>query len=349
MPVIKDDSLIRSINQENFSSFYLLYGEETHLLHKALELLIKKVVDPSFETFNLRQFQGDTVSVLDLREAYESLPMMSRYKCVTVKNWNPDKLSKQDLDAFTDILTHPNPSTVLIFYHTDSEIDPKKNAKTKKIYDIIEKNGTVCEFSKKDRVTLKKIILNRCGQEQISIASDLCDRIIEQCSSQLSVILNETDKLIAYAKDKKVITAQDVDLLCVSSVQNTAFDLSNAILRRQYDAAFSILAKLYDLRMDPLMILGALSMSFVDLYRLKTAQLCGKNAAQVLHDFQYRSKYRIEKLSKDISKFSIEQIRGCLYSLQKADRLLKSSRLDSHIVMDQMLGEMMSISVRKTN
>lgn len=271
---------------------------------------------------------------------------MSAYKGITIKNWNLDKLPKADLEELVGLLEHPNPSSVLIFYYTDLEIDLKKQTKTKKICDIIGKNGVVCEFIKKDRAVLKKTIQQYCKKEQITIAPELCERIIDQCSSQLSVILNETDKLIAHAKNRGSITKEDVDLLCTSTIQNTAFDLSNAILKRQYEKAFSILEHLFELRTEPPMILGALTMSFTDLYRLKTAQQCHKDSNQVLSDFHYRSKYRIQKLSRDISAFSIEQIRNCIISLQKADRLLKSSRLDSRIILDQMLGEMLSAANR---
>ncbi len=77
---------------------------------------------------------------------------------------------------------------------------------------------------------------------------------------------------------------------------------------------------------------------------MKAAQLSGIGSDQVISDFHYRSKYQIQKLSQDVSRFSISQIRSCIASLEKADRLLKSSRLDNRIILEQMLGEMISAS-----
>lgn len=345
MPIFSDDQLRREIKAQHLFPLYFFYGEEEHLKNNLLSLLLKKVVSPSFAEFNLQRFDGSGMSLNQLQTAYEALPMMAEYKAVTVKDWNLEKLSKSDFDQFCDMISSPNPSTVLILFYSSLDIDIKKSSKYKKVCAIIEKNGVVCDFPVRDKTTLKKTILERCAKQQVTISPVICEKIIDQCGTSLSVLLQETDKLIYHAGKGGEITKEDVLLLCTPSIQNTAFDLSNAILQHQYSKAFVILDRLLYLRIDPLFILGALNMSFTDLYRMKAAQSVRRSSEDVINDFQYRAKFRITKLYRTVSQFSISQIRGCIKSLEKADRLLKSSKLDSRIVLEQMLGEMIAQAV----
>ncbi|MBS1474166.1 MAG: DNA polymerase III subunit delta [Massilimaliae sp.] len=344
MAVVKDDKLAKMIRAGELAPIYFFYGSEIHLMKEMVSLIIKKAVPPAFESFNLHLFQDDNTTVNGIQTVYDALPMMSEYKCVAVKNWNIDKLGKQDFDQLMNMLGRVNPSTVLVLYDTRQTVDPKKNAKYKKLSEAAAKVGIVTEFALKDKGSLKKAITARCQKAGVSISPELCERLIDQSGSQYAVILNEADKLIAYAGEGGIVTEESVELLGISSVQNTAFDLSNAILKNQYGRAFTILDRLFYLRVEPVMILGALAGSFVSLYRVKAAQMSGLGNDQVISDFHYRSKYQVQKLSQDVSRFSISQIRSCIASLEKADRLLKSSRLDNRIILEQMLGEMISAS-----
>ena len=339
MAVWKDDVLNKSIKQGEIYPLYFFYGAETNLMENTLSLLLKKIIPPAFESFNLQKFDGDGIVFNQFQTAYEALPMMTQYKAVVVKNWNIEKMSKNDFEIFLEMLKDPNPSTVFILYITNTNIDVKKGTKFKKVIERVTKSGIVCEFSLKDKASLKKAIVNRCAKAKVSIAPEVCEKLIDACGFHSDVLMNETDKLIQYA-DGGEITVQAVEELCVESIENTAFDLSNAILEGRFDKAFSILNRLFYLRIEPVMMIGALSMSFIDLYRIKTAQVIGLSSDDVIKDFQYRSKYRITKLYKDVPRFSADQIRQCLSCLEKADRLLKSSRMEAKAVMEQMLGEM---------
>lgn len=344
MPAVKDTKLGQMIKAGEFSPVYFLVGEESHLIRKTVGQILKKAVSPEMEQFNCQQFDGEKLLFNDLQTACGALPFMAERKCVTVKNWNPAKLPKADFDAFLKMLSDPNPSTILILFYTAALFDYKKDAKIKRVCAIIEKTGVVCEFALKDKATLRRAVNDRCKRAGVAIAPKLCDRLIEDCGSRFSVIMNEADKLIAYAGQGGEITPESMDMLGIPSVQNTAFDLSNAILKRDYNRAFTILDRLFYLRQEPVMIMGALNMSFIDLYRVKTAQASGCTGDDVIRDFHYRSKFRVQKLYRDSPGFSMEQIRACLESLEKADRLLKSSKMEGRLIMEQMLGEMMSVS-----
>ncbi len=138
-----------------------------------------------------------------------------------------------------------------------------------------------------------------------------------------------------------------VELLCVQNIQNSTFDLANAILYGNYSNAFEILDRLFYHKNEPVMILGALNSSFINLYRLKCASIANVSTTQVITDFKYKSSYVVTKLTASLSKFSIEQIRACIAVLHKTDVLIKSSKIDNKILLEKMLGEMMNVNMLK--
>ncbi len=344
MATINDAELLKQVKSAELSPLYFFYGSEVYTMNHITNLIIKKSVGDSFTEFNLQQFDGESIELNDVFTAYEALPLMAQYKCVEVKNLNIDKLNKNDFDKLVSLLQNPNMSTVLILKFTNNSLDIKKS-KVKKVCDIITKNGTVCEFAPKSKTALKKLISDRCIRENVKISPVNCELIIDRCGSDIAVLFNETDKLISYMGNGNEITKEAIKLLCTESIQSSAFDLARAILQHNYDLAFNILTRLFSLRQEPLMILGALSSSFIDLYRIKSALNAGVGLKDIVKDFSYRSEYGLNRAYREAERFSTEQIRHCISSLLKADSLLKSSKLDDRLVLEKMLGEMMANSV----
>ena len=347
MPVVREEKLEQMLRAGELAPVYFFYGREEQPMREAVERIAKAAVEPAFAGFNLHRFQEENLSAGELRAVCDTLPMMGGRLCVTVKNWNIDRLGKQELETLLQLAADPNPAAVLVLYDTRPALEPKKNAKYKKLMDAVEKTGVVTEFPLRDRASLARAVAARCREAGVTIPAAVAGRLAEQCGLQYAAALNEADKLAAYAGPGGEITAQMLEALGVSSVQNTAFDLSNAVLRGQYARAFAILDRLFALRVEPVMILGAVAGSFVSLYRLKAAREAGLPAGQVIADFHYRSKYQIQKLEQDIGRFSIRQIRAGIAALEKADRLLKSSRMDNRTVLEQMLGEMIAARPRE--
>lgn len=341
MPSFNDQTLSKSIKENEIFPFYFLYGDEFYLIKKFCSKLQKKILNGKIDSFSRQIFDNETFDINNLVESYQQIPMMCEKKCILIKNLNIEKLNKDEVQAFLDLFEFENESVVLIFYYTTADFDFRKSTKLKSILQKINDcGGAICDFTLKDKATLRKTILTKCKNHNITIDNNTVYTIIERCSNSCEIILNELEKMIHYVGDNGQITMDTVKLLCIDTVQNSAFDLSTAILKGNYSKAYSILDKLFYERVSPVLILGAINMSFIDMYRIKTAQSVLLSSDDVIKDFNYRSKYRITKLYSDVSRYSIEQIRHCLFCLEQADTLLKSSRLDSKIILEQMIGQM---------
>ena len=67
---------IKSGSPENV---YIFYGEETYLRDRYLEELKALLVPEGFEEFNYHRLSGKGLTVQDLTEVVEAMPMMSQH------------------------------------------------------------------------------------------------------------------------------------------------------------------------------------------------------------------------------------------------------------------------------
>lgn len=343
MPKVTDEALQKSLKAGDLQPLYLFYGAEIRLMQNTVRRVLETAVEPGFEAFNLQKFE-EQATADEVQTAYEALPMMAAQKAVVLRDWDFAALPKAGQELILEMLETPNPSTVLLLYYTDAEYDPTKKAASKKLVALAEKHGMVCVFALKDKATLKKALLARCKQAGVSMQPVVCDRLIERCGLSYGSLQTELEKLISYA-DGGEITADTVDTLCVQAFQNSAFDLCNAVLKGQYARAYQILDHLLYLRVEPLSLIGALTMSFGDLYRAKAGQVAGKGLQEVVTDFNYgRASFRITKHQSELSKFSMEKIRFCVLQLEQTNRLMISAKAENRVLLEQMLGEMLAFA-----
>ena len=346
MPAVKDSELLKQLKNGVPSGAYYLYGPETAFSLSALKRMEQRADTGSFDTFNRIRFDGAKLDIDALAEACDALPMMAAQKCVVIRDLNADKLSTGTLERLISIIKDLSGSTVLIICNTVEQFDSKKiSSKNKKLMDAFKKHGTLCEFAHKDRTTLKRALCERAAKQYISLDMATADWLVERCGTDYASLIHEIDKLCAYVRSGE-ITKQDIDLCCIPSIESSAFDLAKSVLSANYDRAFSILDNLFFLRQEPVAILGALSMTFADLYRAKCALAAGVTADQTASDFSYPKNrlFAVKNARRDAARFSSAQIRGCIHALYRADLALKSSRTPPRLVLEQMLGEMRLVS-----
>lgn len=343
MPTVIDEKLFTSIKQNNIDNMYFLFGQDSYFVGIAVKQIIEKTVPKQFQSFNLNTYVRDKFSYNDVYSSVEALPMMAEKRCVVIQDVDIDKLKKEEFDQLIDIVSFQNESTVLIICDTTNTIE-MKSARIKKLVKLIEPIGVVCNFKFKDKPTLKRALCSRAKKENILLDMLVADILVEQSASDYASLINELDKLIAYTKalGEMTIKKEYISQCTTFLVSSTAFDLSKAILNRKYDRAFSLLDELFFQRVEPLSILGALNMCFIDLYRAKCAMSARKSTEEMTVDFAYPAnrKFAVKNAYRDVSSFSIEALRRCITALAKADINLKSSKLDNRIILEQMIGNM---------
>jgi len=333
--------LQKSLKAQQILPFYFLYGAEQYPLEQFLKNLTAAVVADAFFEFNCQRFD-ENATVNDLETAYEALPMMAEYKLVLVRNFGVGSLSKADFEALLRLVEDPNPSTVLVFYYTAADFSPKK-ANEKSLVKALVKTGAVVNFALQDVVTLQKALAAAAKAKKVSFPEDAAKLLVEYCGASYQELLSETEKLCAYCGEGGIITKELVTLLTTQSFQNSAFDLSNALLSGKASQSFLLLGRLYDQRVEPMLILGALSSAFGDLYRAKAGKLARVPEKEIVSDFGYgRASFRITKYNRNLAAYSLDRIRFCITVLMETNRRLLTGSSDERLALEEAMTRMLS-------
>lgn len=317
---------------------YFLYGGQNYLKKLYVRKIVEKTVESALADFNLNRFDGGAVSLDEISDAVEALPVMAERKCVVVNDLDAAKLSAAEQGKLKELLASPPESTVLVFTTSDVVPDMKKSAKWKTFIKLVDAVGDVVELGSRTAGDNNRFLKAIAEKNDCTISTENCHSLTARCGDDMQVLQNEMDKLCAYRREGE-ITSKDIVLCAIPVLDASVFDLSKLILKGDYQNAMQNLSELLAMREEPVMILGALSASFIDLYRACVAATGGKTAAELCALFgAYKGKeWRVKNAMRDCRHFTVKQLGGVLALLAQADYRLKSSRTDNIIILQETI------------
>jgi len=311
---------------------YLIYGEESYLKKTYIDKIVSKTVDPAFEDFNFHTFDGKECTLSDIYESAEAVPMMAETKCVLVKDFPLDTLDDNGFEQLERVVSENPDDCALVFSFVAYE---PKGAKWNKVIKLFEKYGFTVKLDKKTSLEISKILESGAKRRGKPFAKGVASYLITCVRSDLNTLLNETEKVCAYAQGEEV-QKSDVDAVCIKSLDAKVFDMIKDLTAGRFDSAFRKLSLLFEQREDEFQILGALIAQYSDIYRAKAAVKSGNRAEMVAKYYNYAGKeFRLTNAARNGSSLSFEAIGECIDILMQADSTLKSSALNKRLVLEQ--------------
>ncbi|MBQ3045807.1 MAG: DNA polymerase III subunit delta [Clostridia bacterium] len=331
MPALNESALKDKL-KENPVGVYLIYGEESYLKKTYTDKIVSKTVDSAFEDFNFHTFDGKECTLSEVYESAEAVPMMAETKCVLVKDFPLDTLDENGFEQLERVVRENPDDCALIFSFVAYE---PKGAKWNKAVKLFEKYGYTVKLDKKTSIELAKMLENGAKRRGRPFAKGVAQYLISCVGSDLNTLLNETEKVCAYAQGEEVLKS-DVDAVCIKSLDAKVFDMIKDLTSGRFDSAFRKLSLLFEQREDEFQILGALIAQYSDIYRAKAAVKSGGRAEMIAGFYNYAGKeFRLSNAARNGSSLSFENIGECIEILLQADTTLKSSALNKRLVLEQ--------------
>lgn len=343
MAKIGEKELKQQIKENSFSNAYFIYGEESYLKEFYLNKLKEKLVEPAFADFNFHQYNGKDTSLDDILKDAEMLPMMSSCVFIIVSDYPFDK-SEKDCSAIKEFLADLPPTTVIVFTFDNIEVDVKKNAKWKALDNAFAKYGSSVNLEKRTEADLVKLLVSGCKKRGAVLSADNARYLISVSGSDIKTLLNETEKLSAFVNGGE-ITNDIINQLAVKCLQARVYDLSKAIVKGDYNKAYSILDTLFAMKEDSIAVLAVISNCYVDMYRVKCAKIAGEAAEDVANYYNYKGReFALRNAMRDCSALSVDQLRKSLDVLMLADNALKSTGADKRLILEEAMVKLLLIS-----
>lgn len=336
---LNEKTLWKNIKSQEYLPVYLLKGNEPYLKLNYANLLAGSVVPAGLEVFNYHKLDGETVTMNELVECVEALPAMCERTCVLVHDLDFEKLSDPDREALVDLLSDAPDTCTLIFWQ-DTVGFPQKTKKMKELLALIDEAGAVVDLDARTRQDLVKFVVTECGKSDRVISAYTAEYLIDNVGEDMSNLVTEIEKLCNFAE--REITQADIDSVCIRSLEATAFQMIDALLDNQFDRVFRSLGILFDMKTEPMMILGALVSTYSDMYRAKVVAHEGGQQRDLKKLFPqaYKSEFKLRNAFRRAGRFSMPALRKSLELLAEADTKLKSTSEDHRTVFEKLMIEL---------
>ena len=305
------------------ANVYIFFGEETYLMQQAVEQLRALLVPAGFEEFNYHRLTGKGLTVQELTEAVEAMPMMAQNTFVTVTDMDIFKLDEAQRTALIALLEDfPEYCTLVFLYR---QLPYKRDGKMKKLTAAVAAHTTEVEFTQQGRQKLQKWVRRRFAAFDKEVDDGTIDHLLFTCGSLMDGLVPEINKIAAYAKGSRV-TAADVDAVADPVLDARIFDMTAAVTARDYDRAATVLAELFRMQTEPIVILAALGKELRQLYTARLALDGKKDALWVKDLWRMTSDYPAKKLLQAARSVTRPWCRDAVKGAQVLDRRMKSER-----------------------
>ena len=336
MPIATEQLLKQNINNGNILNSYLIFGNDSYLKHFYTDKIINKTTSKA-DDLNFNRFEGEC-NLQEVYNAKEQFPIMAEKKCVLLCDYDFEDADSKDFQKLLILLSEPNDTTVFVFLCDTLNFDEKKSDRFKKLIEATEKGGGMAvRIDHRTKTDLIHILTDAAKKRGSVLQSGSAAYLIENCSQDINILLCELEKLCAFA-GKDPITNQIIDLVCIKSVEASVFNLTGQIFSCNTAAALTLLSELFDMRLEPMIILHTISANFVDAYRLVAGAQLGKPLTAVSADFAYGGKqFVLEKCQRYVKKLSTKKLQFCFEELLNCDKKLKTFAAQPQIVLEQLI------------
>lgn len=342
MAKLDETGLKAQIKTADYSNAYLIYGEESYLKEFYVSQMKKKIVDPTFESFNFHQFDGKDTDMDDILKDAQMLPMMSEYNFVLVRDY-PIEKSKNDLKLLKEFLEDVPESTVFVFYYAAKDPDLKSSS-FKNLEKYFDNAGAVVRLDKRSENEIAKLLVSGAKKRGAVLELHNAKYLISVSGNDMKNLLNELDKL-SYFVNGGEITREIIDNMATKCLQARVYDLSKAVVGGNFDLAYSVLDTLFSMKEDPIMLNAIIIGVYVDMYRVKCAKTAGNSYDDVAKHFNYKGReFALRNASRDCAALNENQLRKSLDVIMDTDLKLKSTSTDKRLLLEEMIVKLIMIA-----
>ncbi len=338
------NELLSALKAGSVARLYLFEGEEEYAKKSALARLEKALDLGAFADMNrtvLKDPDADAIIA-----AAETLPLMAPKRLVIVRDSSmlTGKAKDYDEAASADRLKAYLPqlpdTTVAVFYVTGLA------DKRKKLYQTLKKSAELVSFDRLKREELHIYIAKYLKQAGYTVESDAVERLVFSVGDELSALLSEADKLIAYCDGRNVVTAEDVAAVCAVGAEYRVFELAQTILSGRGVQAFEMLR---GLRLDgeaPLKLLALLTRQCRQVYDAKI-YLSERVPQATIAARLGIPPFAVRQLVPLSSRYTVRQLADLIAWCTELEFRVKSGLLAEESVMEQAILHILTMQQEK--
>ena len=303
----------------------MFYSSDSGILSREVDNLRKRLNMSLDDTINY-----DINNVSDIVNEASTIGMFSlnKFIVINIDSYFKDKNDIPGINLLEKYFDNYNSNSYLIFICNSDTIDSRK-----KIVNLIKKNGIVKKIEANDSY-ITDYINGYLKDNGYSINNSDVIYFINRVGSNINNITNELDKLMLYKINDKIITRSDIDLLTIENIDDSIYELVNAILKNDSKKAIKLYYNFINNGMDVNQMIAIVGSQIRLLYQVKRLYNKGKSNEEIANILEFKSVYRVKYLLSDSYYYSEEDLLKYLSKLSTIDEAVKSSNQDGNMLFE---------------
>ena len=299
---------------------YIFHGEESYLREFYLSEMKKSLV-AGFESFNYHKLEGKGLTVQNLTETVEAMPMMAQRTMVQVVDWDLYKLNEEQRNGLAALLEDFPPYCCLVIVYDQIEYKPNKTYK--KLYAALDKHAQAVKFEEQSQNEILKWVAKRFKAAGHTIDAPTAEHLLFTCGSLMNGLIPEIGKIAAYAKNER-ITKADIDAVAAPVLEAQVFEMTNAVSKGNFDRAAGVLGTLLKWQEEPFMLLALMGKELRKLHTARIALDTGKDKFWLMEQWNMRSDYPARLLLDNAGRVSRDWCARAVKRCYEVDLRIKS-------------------------
>jgi len=317
-------TLIKHIKSGVFKNLYLLYGEEEYLIQYYKNKLIEGILKESPKgNINYHLYEGSAATVDVIAEQSKALPFFADSLLIEINN---SGLFKRANELAKMLETIPE-STYIIFVEHDVD---KRNG----LYKFIKQSGTVAEIMYKKDSELVGWIAGYLKRYDCLITSRGAKLLLSKVGVDMNSLINELDKLIAYADATKQIDINEVEAVCTTTLSSRIFAMMDNVVSGKTKEALELYKDLIALKESPLAIMALLTRHYNILLQIK--EMAGETEAVIASKLSIPS-FSVKKYKAQAGVYNKQQLKSIVVECINTEQDIKSGKLGPQVGIEVLI------------
>ena len=324
---------LEGASPKHFADIYLILAKEPFARKQAVDRLVAIVLknEPSPE-LSLQVFDAEKHNVSIILQELETLAFFSKKRVVVIHEVDAfDKAATTKLEGY---FTSPNRAVCLVMTTASlnrSTTFYKKTEKVGVLLDIPEEKSWEREKSVAEWLRIEAA----ANGKQIDPAT--CQLLVKQLGTDQMLLQGELQKLICYVGERTVVDTRDVAAICTSINLDNAWQLGEALFRRDVSAALQIGKALIADGVALIALLRQIRSQFQTEYQICSILNNGGNASNIAQDYPYMRGTVLERHVRQAQSYGMARFKSGMLAIDATELQAKNSATDPDFLVEKLI------------
>ena len=334
--------IIKRIRNGEMGGIYLFYGPEAAVMAETMDALYSRYLPAGLEELNLNVLESPGVDYI--HGAAQTYPIMAEKRIVVARDLPVLTQAKpKDEDSETEklsaLIKDPPQHSIIVFTARSS---PDKR---KKAYKLFEKGAVIAVFDRLTENELAKRIIDKAKSFSAGINESNAYYLISIAGNDLTVLMNETEKLASRVGEGGKITRSVIDEMITPSPEITVFRAIDDLFSGNAGRSYELLNGLMKNGESPSGIIAMLERQLRILYHVKLMTGKGMTPDQMEKMLEIRD-FMVKNALRQSRRLPEDKLERAYRYAALMDYSFKNGKIKEDEALSRIMAELTDLTSR---